>query len=230
MQELFIYKRNKSSMIEVPYFFSWVVFRLGWQCRDFYPLAPLLSSYQLKDIHRVKASFPGGSMGKGSVCNAADARQVGSIPGLGRSLREGNGNPLQYSCLWNPMDFWSSLVAQTAKNLPAMRETWVLSLCWEDPLEEGMATHSSIPVQRTCVDRKTWWASPWGCKESDTTEVTEHIHGFPEKPGGPQSTEPRRVGHDQATKQQQSERHIDRGWDTDIGNRQERKMHYSVMR
>ena len=72
--------------------------------------------------------------GKGSVCNAADVRQVGSIPGLGRSLREGNGNPLQYSCLWNPMDFWASLVAQTAKNLPAMREIWVLSLCWEDPL------------------------------------------------------------------------------------------------
>ena len=165
MQELFIYKRNKSSMIEVPYFFSWFVFRLGWQCRDFYPLAPLLSSYQLKDIHRVKASFPGGSMGKGSVCNAADARQVGSIPGLGRSLREGNGNPLQYSCLWNPMDFWSSLVAQTAKNLPAMRETWVLSLCWEDPLEEGKATTAIFwpgEFHELC--------SLWGCKESDTTE------------------------------------------------------------
>ena len=40
--------------------------------------------------------------------------------------------------------FWASLVAQTVKNLPAMQETWVRSLCWEDPLEEGMATHSSI--------------------------------------------------------------------------------------
>ena len=39
---------------------------------------------------------------------------------------------------------WASLVAQTVKNLPAVRETWVQSLGWEDPLEEGMATHSSI--------------------------------------------------------------------------------------
>ena len=45
--------------------------------------------------------FPGGSDGKASACNAGD---LGSIPGLGRSPGEGNGNPLQYSCLENPMD------------------------------------------------------------------------------------------------------------------------------
>ena len=45
--------------------------------------------------------FPGGSDGKASVYNAGD---LGSIPGSGRSSREGNGNPLQYSCLENPMD------------------------------------------------------------------------------------------------------------------------------
>ena len=45
--------------------------------------------------------FPGGSDSKESVCNAGDS---GSIPGLGRSPREGNDNPLQYSCLENPMD------------------------------------------------------------------------------------------------------------------------------
>ena len=48
-----------------------------------------------------KTDFPGGSDGKASVYNAGDP---GSIPGLGRSLGEGNGNPLQYSCLENPMD------------------------------------------------------------------------------------------------------------------------------
>ena len=47
------------------------------------------------------AYFPGGSEGKASACNAGDP---GSIPGLGRSPGEGNGNPLQYSCLENPMD------------------------------------------------------------------------------------------------------------------------------
>ena len=45
--------------------------------------------------------FPGGSDGKASACNAGD---LGSIPGPGRSPGEGNGNPLQHSCLENPMD------------------------------------------------------------------------------------------------------------------------------
>jgi len=40
--------------------------------------------------------------------------------------------------------FWASLLAHRVKNLPAMQEIWVQSLGWEDPLEEGMATHSSI--------------------------------------------------------------------------------------
>ena len=69
---------------------------------------------------------------KESNCNAGDP---GWIPGLGRSLGEGIGYPLQYS--------WVSLVAQTVKNLSAMWETWVQSLGWEDPLEESMTTHSS---------------------------------------------------------------------------------------
>ena len=70
--------------------------------------------------------FPGCSVGKESACNTGDP---GLIPGLGRSLGEGIGHPLQYS--------WASLVAQMIKNLPAMRETWVRSLGCEDLLEEG---------------------------------------------------------------------------------------------
>ena len=62
------------------------------------------------------------------------------IPGLGRSPGVGTGYPLQYS--------WASRVAQLVKNLPAMRETWVQSLCWEDPLEKGKAIHSSILALR----------------------------------------------------------------------------------
>ena len=60
----------------------------------------------------------------------------GSIPGSGRSPGEEIGYPLQCS--------WASLVAQLVQNLPAMQETWVQSLGPEDPLEEDMATHSSI--------------------------------------------------------------------------------------
>ena len=75
------------------------------------------------------------------------------IPGWGRSAREGIGYPLQYS--------WASLVAQLVKNPPAMWETWVKSLDWEDPLEKGMAIHSSILA----------WRIPWtvySCSQSST--------------------------------------------------------------
>ena len=65
---------------------------------------------------------------------------LGSIPGLGRAPGEGHGNvDLQSS-------FLSSLVAQMVKHLPAIQETWVRSLGWEEPLEREMATHSSILV------------------------------------------------------------------------------------
>ena len=70
--------------------------------------------------------FPSSSVGKESACNAGD---LSSIPGSGRSAGEGIGYPLQYS--------WASLMAQLVKNLPAMRETWVRSLGWEDLLEKG---------------------------------------------------------------------------------------------
>ena len=72
-----------------------------------------------------------------------NARDLGSIPGLGSSPGEGIGYPLQYS--------WASLVVQLVKNLPAMQETWVQFLGWEDPLEEGMATHYRILA----------WEIPW---------------------------------------------------------------------
>ena len=89
-----------------------------------------------------KEHFPGSPAGKESACNAGDS---GLIPGSRRSPGEGIGYALQYS--------WAFLVAQLVKNLPAMRETWVRSLGWEDPLEEGMATHSSILAWRIPMDR-----------------------------------------------------------------------------
>ena len=95
---------------------------------------------------------------KKSPCNVED---LGSIPGLGRSLGGGKGYPLQYS--------WASLVSQTAKNPLAMQETWIRSLDWEDPLEKGMATHSSILAWRT-----QWTKEPGGLQsiglQRDMTE------------------------------------------------------------
>ena len=77
--------------------------------------------------------FPRGSDSKESTCNAGDP---GWIPGSERSPGKGIGYHLQ--C------FWTFLVAQTVKNPPAMQETRVQSLGWEDPLEKGTTTHSSI--------------------------------------------------------------------------------------
>ena len=79
-------------------------------------------------------------MGKESACIAGDP---GLIPGSGRSAGEGIGYPLQYS--------WASLVAELVKKPPAMQETWAQSLGWEDPLEKGKATRSSILS----------WRIPW---------------------------------------------------------------------
>ena len=54
------------------------------------------------------------------------------------------------------------------KNLPAMQETWVQSLGWEDPLEEGIATHSNILAWKMPMDRGAWWATVHGAAKSWT--------------------------------------------------------------
>ena len=64
--------------------------------------------------------------------------------------------------------FIAILVTQAVKNPPATWETWVRSLGWEDPLEEGMATHSSIHAWRIPMDRGTWWATVHGVAKSQT--------------------------------------------------------------
>ena len=61
-------------------------------------------------------------------------------------------------------------MAQTVKNPPAIRETWVWSLVWEDPLEEGRATHSSILVWRIPMDRGAWWATVHGILQARILE------------------------------------------------------------
>ena len=76
--------------------------------------------------------LPDSSVDKDSACNAG---VPGSIPGLGRSTGEGIGYSLQYS--------WASLVALLVKNPPAMQETWVLSLGWEDSLEKYSSLENS---------------------------------------------------------------------------------------
>ena len=106
--------------------------------------------------------FPGSSAGKECTCNAGDP---GSSPESGRSPGEGTGFSLQCS--------WASLVAQTVKNLSAVKETWVQFLDWEDPLERAwQPTPVFLPGE-----------SPWT-----------------EEPGGLQSMGSQRVRHDLAAK------------------------------
>ena len=113
------------------------------------PLNYLENIFINKYYLSILIGLPESSVGKKSACNARDP---GLIPESGRSGGEGTGYPLQYS--------WSSLVAQLVRNPSAMRETWVQSLGWKDPLEKGKATHSNILT----------WRIPWDHKESDMTE------------------------------------------------------------
>ena len=77
------------------------------------------------------------------------------IPGWGRSTGERIGYSLHYS--------WAFLVAQLLKNPPAIWETWVQSLGWEDPLEKGTATHSSILAWRIpWIVRNSWVLQRFG--------------------------------------------------------------------
>jgi len=117
---------------------------------------------------------PDNSAGKESTCNAGDP---GSTPGSGRSAGEGIGYPLQYC--------WISLGAQLVKNPPAMRETWIPSLGWEDPLEKGMAAHSRILA----------WTIAWTVQSMEVTELdtTERL-SLSLLPDWPLGTEPRTVG------------------------------------
>ena len=76
--------------------------------------------------------FPGSSVGKESACNAED---LGTIPGLARSPGEGNGKPLQYSCLGNPMDrgAWQTTVhgvTRVGHNLVVKPLPWITALLW----------------------------------------------------------------------------------------------------
>ena len=99
--------------------------------------------------------FPHSSAGKESACNAGDPS---SIPGLESSPGEWIGYPFQY--------FWASLVTHTVKNLHAMQETWVRTLGWEYPLEEGTATHSSIFARKFPMDRVACQVSTHGVAKS----------------------------------------------------------------
>ena len=127
--------------------------------------SPYLQAIYNRAEIQVHMGFPGSSAGKELACNAGDP---GSIHGSGRSPGEGIGYPLLYS--------WASLVAQLVKNPPAMWETWVRPLGWKNPLEEGMATHSSILAWRIPWTKESGELQSAGSQRVGHDWVTEHIY------------------------------------------------------
>ena len=120
-----------------------------------------------------------------------DAGQGARVPGEIVFLPQGPWEwhyfgefPMGNSWLFKPRN----PVAQMVKNLPAMQETWVRSLGQEDPLEKGMAIHSSILAWWIPWTDKLAGYSPWGCKQSDTTEDWHYQVHWPE--GRPVHTHP----------------------------------------
>ena len=113
---------------------SWILQMLMWFVAKFTVERNAHSQLKVSENKNVNVlGFPDSSVGKESACNAGD---LGSIPGSRKSAGEGIGYPFHY--------FWAFLLAQLVKKLPAMWKTWIRSLGWEDPLEKGKATHSSI--------------------------------------------------------------------------------------
>ena len=110
--------------------------------------------YSFNSRYNSVKGFPDSSVGKESTCNAGDPSL---IPGSGRSTGEGIAYPLQYS--------WTSIVAQLVKNPPAMWETWIRYLGWEDSPGEG----KGYPLQYSGLENSMGYR-PWGHKESDTSE------------------------------------------------------------
>ena len=121
------------------------------QLHHFTVLSPQQRMGELISLHlQYLLGLPDSSVREESACNAGDP---GSIPRSERCHGERIGCPLQYSL--------ASLVAQLVKNLPAMQETWLGSLDWEDPLEKEKATHSNILA----------WRIPWTVRSMGSQRI-----------------------------------------------------------
>ena len=149
---LFFFKTSVSYSRRLDYWFEgFLVFSIGvnnyyFPCKHWFLLHAL--SFE---------GFPGRSLGKESTDNAGDP---GLIPGSGRSPGEGVGYLLQYS--------WASLVAQLVKNPRTMQGAWVRFLDWENLLEEGRATYSSILAWKIPMERGAWHVVVHGVAKSWT--------------------------------------------------------------
>ena len=121
-----------------------------------------------KRLPGTSRGFPGGASGKVPACQCRRRRRLKQLSTLTyRDFPSGLVTKTPCSqCRWP--GFVRKLAAQMVKNPPAMWETWVQSLGCEDPLEEGMAIHSSILAWRIPMDRGAWCATVHGVAKSQT--------------------------------------------------------------
>ena len=145
--ELFLSENADKAASLVQKMTQWCLSLLDWRKASENSATLLTSMFHISGtleylLPGIRNLFPGGSAGKESIHKAWDPS---FIPGLGEIHWKRMGYLLQYS--------WASQVSQTVKNMPAIRETWVQYLAWEDPREKGMATHSSVLAWRTSMDR-----------------------------------------------------------------------------
>ena len=111
--------------------------------------------------------YPGGSDGKESACNAGATGDTGLIPGSGRSPGEGNGNPLQYSCLKNPMNrrAWKATVYGVLKSSKKLSNQYPHTWCF-------YGKGNCSPLQYSCweipMDREAWQTTVHGVSKNQT--------------------------------------------------------------
>ena len=160
--------------------------------------------YPLLDVYvylHMFMGFPGASVVKNLPVNAGDTGDAGLIPGLGRCLGGGHGNPLQYSCLENPMDrgAWWATVHRVAKSRIQLKQLsthlYVYGLCkWFSGKESTCQCsrhrrHKFDPWVEKIPWRRSWQPIQYSCLEIPWTE----------EPGGLHSMGSQRAGHDWVT-------------------------------
>ena len=151
------------------------------------PGPPLLSAEEVMNewmnrpwTGRTLKSFPGGSDGKEPACNAGDR---GSVPGLGKSPGEGNGNPLQYSYLENPMDrgAWWATVQGVAKSQTRLNDFYftgrTLSTCAHLPVSSKRHCWISGPTLYLITSHYIIYSWMWFC--FPLTSLTYLLITFP---------------------------------------------------
>ena len=129
-----------------------------------------------RDIHLELLFIHSGTINKLSQCAQHCSREGNQ----GKEASKAKIPTLtHFTFLWEEMGLhsygrrWASLVAWFLKNLPAVQETLILTLGWEDPLGEGMATHSSILVWRIPMDRGAWRATVHGGVAKSGSRVSD---------------------------------------------------------